>query len=161
MDLEPLPTVLYRRARFTTRLPVAYRYSRAHAWLAEEPGGLWRIGLTKFAARMLGEMVDHGFEVEAAAAVHPGQILGWLEGFKAISDLFCVAEGRFAGGNPLLKTQIEVINHDPYGAGWLYRVDGTPDAQSLDVDGYQRLLDATIDRMLEREHDAGPPNPAR
>jgi len=85
-------------------------------------GELWRVGLTKFATRMLGEMVDHGFAVEINAPVASGQIIGWVEGFKAISDLFCIAEGRFAGSNARLKEEIALLGKDPYSAGWLYAV---------------------------------------
>ena len=99
---------------------------------------------------MLGEMVDHGFEAETGSPVKPGQIVGWIEGFKAISDLFCIAEGQFMGGNRVLKEKIELVSKDPYGAGWLYEVKGMPDSRCLDVRGYQQFLDKTIDRILEK-----------
>lgn len=146
------PRILhYKRSRFTTSLPVDYLYSPSHFWIAPQEGGLWRVGFTKFAVRMLGEMVDHGFQVELGAPVTPGQVIGWIEGFKAISDLFCIAEGEFAGGNPLLKERITSINKDPYGAGWLYLVKGRPDARCVNVHGYRELLDKTIDKILERQ----------
>jgi glycine cleavage system H protein len=143
----------YKRSRFATSLPGEYLYSPSHFWLAGQPDGTWRVGFTKFAVRMLGELVDHGFEVEPGAAVQPGQVIGWIEGFKAISDLYCVAEGTFAGGNPLLKARITAINQDPYGDGWLYAVHGAPDPKCVDVHGYCDLLDKTIDRMLQRQND--------
>src|SRR5678816_2727905 len=59
----------YKRSHFATQLPVNYLYTSSHAWIAEQEPGLWRIGLTKFATRMLGEMVDHGFEIEDNASV--------------------------------------------------------------------------------------------
>ena len=153
---EELPkTLLYRRANFSTRLPVDFLYSPAHAWMARQDEAHWRIGLTKFATRMLGELVDHGFELEPGAPVHPGQIVGWIEGFKAISDLFCIAEGQFAGGNPALLEQISLVNEDPYGRGWLYLVKGAPDPKCLAARAYCELLDATIDRLLAQRGDRG------
>ena len=106
---------------------------------------------------MLGDMVDHGFETEPGASVQPGQVVGWIEGFKAISDLFCIAQGTFAGVNPLLKEKITAVNKDPYGAGWLYMVKGTPDAKCVDVHGYRVVLDKTSSVRIrelrgEREH---------
>ena len=103
------------------------------------------------AVRMLGDMVDHAFDTQTGAPVRPGLVLGWIEGFKAISDLFCVAAGTFAGPNPLLQERIQVVNKDPYGAGWLYRVDGNPDSRCMDVEAYRDLLDKTIDRILEKQ----------
>ncbi len=109
------------------------------------------MGLTKFATRMLGEMVDHGFEPEPGATVCLGDILGWVEGFKAISDLFCVVDGKFQGANPALREKIALITRDPYGAGWLYEVKGKPDPKCLDVHAYRALLDKTIDRLLAQQ----------
>jgi len=141
-------TLHYRRSNFATQLPVDFLYTPSHAWLSRGAGDRWRVGLTKFATRMLGEMVDHGFEIEASAPVACGQIIGWVEGFKAISDLFCVAEGRFVGNNPALKEHIALITKSPYDAGWLYEVEGKPDARCIDVHAYRDLLDKTIERLL-------------
>jgi glycine cleavage system H protein len=151
MDADRPKTHFYKRSHFVTHLPVGHLYSPSHGWIAPAAGGLWRVGLTKFATRMLGEPVDHGFEAQPGAPVQPGQIVGWVEGFKAISDLYCIAEGEFAGGNPVLKESIALIDTEPYGAGWLYAVNGRPDARCLDVQGYVQLLDQTIDRILEQQ----------
>ena len=153
MDRARPRTLQYKRSHFVTQLPVDYLYSPSHCWIADQAEGLWRVGLTKFATRMLGEMVDHGFEIETDAPVESGQIIGWVEGFKAISDIFCIAEGNFSGPNPVLKEKITVINKDPYGAGWLYVVKGKPDAKCVDVRDYQAILDKSIDKILEKQKD--------
>jgi glycine cleavage system H protein len=153
MDRARPRTLQYKRSHFVTQLPVDYLYSPSHCWIADQAEGLWRVGLTKFATRMLGEMVDHGFEIETDAPVESGQIIGWVEGFKAISDIFCIAQGNFSGPNPVLKEKITVINKDPYGAGWLYVVKGKPDAKCVDVRDYQAILDKTIDKILEKQKD--------
>lgn len=154
----PVPGVLtYRRSQFATQLPLDRRYRPSHSWLAERPGGVWRVGFTKFATRMLGETVDHAWQVEPGARVQPGQVLGWIEGFKAISDLFCLVDGVFVGGNPALKETPDLINKDCFGAGWLYEVRGTPDAQGLDAQAYADLLDRTIDQLRERQPAEPPP----
>ena len=144
-------TLHYKRSHFATQLPVDFFYSPSHAWAARQPDGTWRVGLTKFAVRMLGDMVDHGFETGPGAKVETGQIVGWIEGFKAISDLFCVVTGEFLGGNPVLQQQIALVNKDCHGAGWLYAASGEPDARCLDVHAYVKLLDKTIDKILERQ----------
>ncbi|MCX6967862.1 MAG: glycine cleavage system protein H [Verrucomicrobia bacterium] len=156
MSPEPPESLLYKRAHFSTRLPVACRYTPAHFWLAQEPDGLLRIGFTKFATRMLGEMVDHHFDVAPGASVSAGQIIGWIEGFKALTELFCIADGEFAGVNPALGEDITLISRDPYGEGWLYRVRGTFPEGSLDADGYRELLDAIIDGLWNAQCAAPP-----
>lgn len=139
--------VSYRRSRFSTRLPDDRRYTAAHFWLQEVEPGLWRVGFTQFATRMLGDLVEHGFEVKPDAPVALGDIVGWVEAFKAISDLYCAGTGTFAGGNPLLETDPTVFDKDPYGAGWLYTVRGEPDPAAVDVTGYTGLLDLAIDKV--------------
>src|SRR5262245_48496804 len=153
MDAPRPQTLHYKRSNFATQLPVAFRYTPSHAWLAGPMEGRWRVGLTKFATRMLGEMVDHGFEIEPGKDVTCGQILGWVEGIKAISDVFCVAEGKFLGSNPALRERITLLSKDPYGAGWLYEVEGQPEARSLDVHAYRDLLDKTIERLLAQRKE--------
>ncbi len=148
-------TVLYRRATFVTHLPDSHLYTRSHSWLARVEGeaapGRWRVGYTRFALRMLGELVDVQFERPPGAAVQPGDILGNVEGFKAISDVYCVGTGRFLGGNPALAGSLAAISEQPYDGGWLYEFAGEPEARVMDVASYRALLDATIDRMLEKQ----------
>jgi len=151
MDTGRSKRLHYRRSHFVTQLPVDYFYSPSHAWMARLDEEHWQVGLTKFATRMLGEMVDHGFEIETGAPVTSGQIIGWVEGFKAISDLFCIGHGQFAGGNPILKEKINLISKDPYNTGWLYLIKGQPDAKCVDVHSYRSILDKTIDKILEKQ----------
>ena len=144
-------TIFYKRSRFVTHLPADFLYSPSHYWIAPQEKNLWRVGLTKFATRMLGEMVDHGFDTEMNAAISPGQIIGWVEGFKAMSDVYCIATGEFAGSNPTLKKEIALVCDDPYRSGWLYAVRGKPDKNCVDVRGYCALLDQAIDKILEKQ----------
>lgn len=151
MPIEPANTVYYKRARFTSRLPASHRYDPSHFWLAEEEPGVFRIGFTKFAARMLGDFVEMSFNVKVGEVVELGQPIGELEGFKALSDIYCAAQGEFLGSNPAIETDPSLVDRDPYDAGWLYRVKGKPNESVLDVDGYVNLLDATIDQMLRQQ----------
>jgi len=145
----------YKRARFSTRLPVDRRYTAAHYWLQEESPGVWQVGYTKFATRMLGDLVEYGFSVEPGDAVTVGQDIGSIEGFKAVTTIFSVADGEFLGPSDALRSDITIAETDPYGRGWLYRVRGRPDPASVDADGYVAILDTTIDRLLASRHEAG------
>jgi glycine cleavage system H protein len=153
-----MATVFYKRSNFVTHLPADYLYSPSHFWLAPVGAQLWRVGYTKFATRMLGEIVDHQFEKQPGDPVQSGEIIGSIEGFKAISDLYCVGDGRFAEGNPALRNEIELVAKDPYGAGWLYMLEGTPDAKCSDLESYRKLLDSTIDRILEKQSHEDEPH---
>jgi glycine cleavage system H protein len=144
-------TIFYKRYHFVTHLPAHYLYTPSHAWAEEIEPGLWRVGMTRFATRMLGEMVDHGFDVKPGANVKHGEIIGWVEGFKAISDIFCVVNGMFEQNNSELPQKISLVSEDCYGKGWLYMVRGKPDPNCMDVHAYQAVLDKTIDKILEKQ----------
>jgi glycine cleavage system H protein len=151
----PDETIYYKRARFLTHLPVNRLYTQSHGWLSEVRTGVWRVGLTKFASRMLGDMVEFGFGVKAPDHVAVGQVIGWAEGFKAVSDLYCVAEGEFLGQNLALDADITLIDAKPYAEGWLYEVQGSPDPEAMDIHRYVALLDSTIDNLLSSRHEEG------
>lgn len=147
MAENPTEQIYYKRSRFTCRLPTERLYTPSHFWASEVEAGVWRVGFTKFALRMLGDLVEHGFEVQPGARVTVGQTIGWVEGFKALTDLYCVIDGEFLEANSALDRDITLTDSDPYGEGWLYAVRGAPDTTATDVQGYMALLDLTIDKM--------------
>ena len=150
--MEGAKTLFFKRSNFVTHLPVHYRYTNSHFWAETLENGVLRIGFTKFATRMLGEAVDHGFDKAASEAVAPGDVIGWVEGFKAISDIIAVGQGEFAGSNPKLKETIELLTESNYKEGWLYELKGTLDEErALDVHGYAEHLSQTIDRILQAQ----------
>lgn len=138
----------YKRSKFSTRLPLERLYTAGHLWLWDQGGDEWRIGFTKFALRMLGDPVEFEFEVGLGAEIQMGQVIGWVEGFKAVTDVYSPMTGVFAGANPDLEQDIELLSNAQYERGWLFAVRGTPDASCVDAQGYADHLDATIDRML-------------
>jgi len=150
----PEQSVYYRRSRFTTHLPRDRRYSAAHYWLLEESSGMWRVGLTRFATRMLGDIVEFEFAVSPGAQIVTGAEIGSIEGLKAVTTIYSLGTGQFGGENPGLRRDVTLAESDPYGGGWLYRLQGYPAADTVDVVGYVAILDATIDKMLASRHDA-------
>ena len=149
----PAEAIPYKRSRFSTRLLENRLYTAGHSWLEEEENDLWRIGFTKFAVRMLGEIVELGFETEAGADVETGQVIGWTEGFKAVTDIFSPLTGRFEGFNAAVEDQVTLLTSAPYNKGWLFKIRGRPSDDCLDVQGYGTRLDTTIDKMLGQRHE--------
>lgn len=165
-----METIRFRHAHFSARFPVHYRYAASHYWLApldaDASPQVWRVGFTKFATRMLGELVEMVLDVGPGGHVRGGERLGTVEGFKAVSDLYCVMDGVLRGANPALSAEACLTHADPYGAGWLYEVAGEPAAGHLDVHAYIALLSATIDRLQASRYsggdeDAGPEEQTR
>ncbi len=155
MQNPPVCRIPYRRSRFSTQLPTDRRYTPSHYWLLEVEPGVWRVGFTRFATRMLGDLVEHGFEVKPGEPLELGQTIGWVEAFKAITDLYGVGTGTFQRANALLEQDPATFDQDPYGAAWLYEFRGAPDPSAVDAQGYTALLDLAIDKIQGKDRPAG------
>jgi len=111
--------------------------------------------MTEFALRMLGELVVVEFEVKPGAPVTKGDTIGLIEGFKALSDLYCIGSGTFEGGNPTFSKGLESLSNDPYDEGWLYEFSGEPEKNSLDASAYADLLGVTLTQIQSRQCSEG------
>ena len=151
-DSPPTAAVYYRRSRFTTHLPRERRYTASHYWLLEESPRLWRVGFTKFATRMIGDIVEYAFSSAVGDNIATGDEIGWVEGLKAVTNVFAAGTGTFRGAGRDIREDVTLIDSDPYGRGWLYRFEGDAPEHSFDVASYVAVLDATIDKMLASRH---------
>ena len=146
----------YSRSRFTTQLPADRRYTASHFWLAEEEGGIWRVGFTRMAVWLLGDPVEFEFSVRPGTRIAGGQEIGWVEGLKALHTVYSVAEGEFLEAGSAIASDITLIEADPYERGWLYRVRGNPAPGAVDVRRYMALLDDAVDAAIRgREEECG------
>ena len=122
-------------------VPTDLRYTKDHEWVRVE-GDEATIGITEYAADQLGDIVfvelpDSGRSLDQFAT------FGVVESVKAVSDLFAPVAGEVVEGNPALAGQPELVNQDPYGAGWMLRVKVTDAAQLddlLDPTAYGALI---------------------
>ena len=119
-------------------------YSPEHEWLrspGETPGSV-RVGITHFAQEALGDIVYVSLP-EVGAAVTAGGACGELESTKSVSDVYAPVSGEVVAVNPALDATPELVNDDPYGAGWLFEVAATDEGQIgqlLDAAAYQATL---------------------
>jgi len=125
-------------------IPDGLRYTDDHEWLRVE-GGEGVIGITAYAAGELGDVVF--VELPAVGRkVSLAQTFGVIESVKTASDLFSPAAGEVVAVNEALADKPELVNEDPYGAGWLVRVrldDAANATQGLrDADSYRQLVEA-------------------
>ena len=122
-------------------VPTDLRYTRDHEWVRVD-GEEATVGITAYAADQLGDIVfvelpDTGRAVAQAAA------FGVVESVKAVSDLFAPVSGDVVAANAELGANPELVNSDPYGAGWMIRVTLTDAGQLdslLDADAYDALI---------------------
>ena len=115
-------------------LPDDLHYSREHEWVRLE-GSTATIGITSFAADELGDIVFVELP-EVGARLTQFAAFGVVESVKAVSDLFAPISGEVAEVNHALRASPELLNSEPFGAGWIARV-GLADRAEL-----EGLLDA-------------------
>ncbi len=118
--------------------PSDVRYTKDHEWLRVE-GGEAVVGITDFAQDALGDVVFVELPV-VGAMLSQGQTFGVVESNKTVSDLFAPVAGRVVAVNQVLRDEPELVNGDPYGAGWMIRLVVTrrEEVDSLfDADAYR------------------------
>ena len=117
--------------------PKNLKYTKDHEWIKLD-GDIATIGITEFAQRELGDIVY--VEIETAGkALEAEAVFGTVEAVKTVSDLFLPVAGTITEVNPALAATPELVNSDPYGEGWMVKmqVKNTADIQELmDADAY-------------------------
>ena len=128
-----------------SNIPNELKYSKEHEWVRLD-GQVATIGITDHAQSELGDIVyielpKSGSEIAAMGT------FGLIESVKAASDLFCPMAGKITEANEDLETAPEKINEDPYGEGWIIKVElgNVEDLNDLmDGAGYQAFLDSQV-----------------
>jgi glycine cleavage system H protein len=104
-----------------SNIPSDLRYTKSHEWVRRQQDGTVEIGISDHAQSALGDLVF--VEVpEAGRAVRAGEACAVVESVKAASDVYSPVSGKVIAGNTALASQPELLNQDPYGTGWLFRV---------------------------------------
>jgi glycine cleavage system H protein len=132
-----LKTITLTKTNFLIfmNFPKDLRYTKEHEWVRVE-GNIATIGVTDFAQSELGDIVY--VEVETVDdTIDKDEVFGSVEAVKTVSDLYMPISGTITEFNEGLDTEPEVVNNDPYGAGWMIKIE-ISDASELDG-----LMDAT------------------
>jgi glycine cleavage system H protein len=124
-------------------LPSDLKYTRSHEWVRSLPDGRVEVGITDHAQAALGDLVF--VDVPAVQrTLAAGEACAVVESVKAASDVYSPLSGQVSESNARLADTPELLNQDPYGAGWLMRL--TPSSQSqlaglMAPDLYSKFLD--------------------
>jgi glycine cleavage system H protein len=130
-----------------SEIPPDLLYTEEHEWVRRTGADTVRVGITDFAQSSLGDVVfvqlpDVGTDVTS------GESFGEVESTKSVSDLYAPVSAKVVAGNGDLEADPQLVNSDPYGAGWL--VDLRVEAGSID-EGLSGLLDAEAYRQIVTE----------
>jgi glycine cleavage system H protein len=117
-------------------------YTREHEWLRLTQDNEAVVGITDFAQSQLGDIVFVDIPT-VGQTLEAGAVFGTVEAVKTVSDLYLPVKATILEKNPLLETQPEKVNQDPYGEGWMIKIRlESPEAVStlLRAEAYQALL---------------------
>jgi glycine cleavage system H protein len=119
-----------------------YRFTASHEWVRVE-GATATVGITDHAQAQLGDVIFLELP-DVGATLAAGAKFGAIESVKAASDLYSPVGGTVAAVNGALNDHPELVNSDPYGEGWMLRLEGASDAGAnlLDEAGYTKLVGA-------------------
>lgn len=124
-------------------IPADLKYSKDHEWVKID-NGIAIIGITDFAQRELGDIVY--VEIETLGEeLNSEDIFGTVEAVKTVSDLFLPVSGKIIEVNEELESAPEKVNTDPYGDGWMIKVElANPDELEnlMDASEYKALINA-------------------
>ena len=121
--------------------PENLRYTKDHEWVSLE-GDIATIGITDFAQHELGDIVYVDIETKGKSLAAE-TVFGSVEAVKTVSDLFLPVSGTITEINPILASEPEKVNNDPYGEGWMIKmkVDNPDDVSRLmDAAAYQKIV---------------------
>ena len=124
-------------------IPEDLRYTKEHEW-ARIQGNLVQVGITRFAVEQLGDVTQLELPREGQAVVKDA-VFGTVESVKAVSDLFAPVSGAVKRVNASLHDRPELINEDPYTAGWLIEIELSDLGQAealMSAADYRKLLAA-------------------
>ncbi len=122
--------------------PADLRYTSEHEWIKMIDDTTALVGITDFAQGELGDIVYVEIETQGEDVEENG-IFGTIEAVKTVSDLFSPVAGKVIEVNPALENSPELVNNDPYGEGWLIKLEVTNPSDLdnlLDVDAYKAII---------------------
>ena len=126
------------------KIPDTLQYTKDHEWIFME-NGVATVGITEFAQGELGDIVY--VEVETLdEQLQISEVFGTVEAVKTVSDLFMPLSGRIIEFNNTLEDEPELINDDPYGKGWMIKIQldllSEESGALLDAESYKELIGA-------------------
>jgi glycine cleavage system H protein len=125
-----------------SNIPSQLRYTKEHEWVEQTSEGKFRIGITDFAQTALGDIVYIQLP-KVGDQVAQGKVCGEVESTKSVSEIYAPLTGKIVLVNSELDATPEILNSDPYGAGWIIEVEVSEPSQLdslLSPTDYQALI---------------------
>ena len=114
------------------------KYTKEHEWI-DVQGTVATVGITAYAAEKLGDVVFVDLP-KTGSTVAAGRVVGEIESTKSVGELFAPVDGTVVESNDAVVATPELVNSDPFGEGWLIKVEFTELPEFLSYDEYQALV---------------------
>lgn len=124
-----------------SKVQAGLQYSAEHEWINDESPTT--VGVSAVAADSLGDVVFVELP-EVGASLVAGEVCGEIESTKSVSELFSPVTGQVVEVNDAVVADPAIVNSDPYGAGWLFRVETTETGPLLTAEDYAASNDAEV-----------------
>jgi glycine cleavage system H protein len=118
--------------------PTTRKYTKEHEWI-DITGSIATVGITAYAADKLGDVVFVDLPT-VGASVAEGRVVGEIESTKSVGELFAPVNGTVLEINDAVVASPELVNSDPFGEGWLIKVEFTELPELLTYDQYSALV---------------------
>ena len=119
-------------------IPEGLKYTKVHEWVSST-GNVYTMGITDFAQGALGDIVYVQLP-KVGEVLTAGKVCGEVESTKSVSEIFAAVSGAVIEINNALSQNPELLNSDPYGAGWLVKVEiSSEPTELLDAAGYAQI----------------------
>jgi glycine cleavage system H protein len=118
--------------------PTDRKYTKDHEWIDAE-GDIATVGITEYAAEKLGDVVFVDLPA-VGSTVAEGRVVGEIESTKSVGELFAPVNGTVLEINDAVVAKPELVNSDPFGEGWLIKVQFTELPALLSYDEYSKLV---------------------
>ncbi|MFM7356036.1 MAG: glycine cleavage system protein GcvH [Actinomycetota bacterium] len=105
-----------------TNIPDQLRYTKEHEWVSEVSTNRYRVGITDYAQVALGDIVYIQLP-KLGEEIGAGKVCGEVESTKSVSEIYAPLSGKVMLINDSLDSAPEVLNEEPYGAGWIFEVE--------------------------------------
>jgi glycine cleavage system H protein len=129
----------FSEEQHTMNTPVNLKYTKSDEWFDPDTGA---IGITDYAQSQLSDIVFVELLVDEGDSVEAGKPIASVESVKASAEIYAPASGTIRAVNKDLSNKPEILNSDPYGEGWMVKVEGSAAGEVMDSGTYEKYCEA-------------------
>jgi glycine cleavage system H protein len=132
------PNSTFIEEQYIMNAPANLKYTKSDEWFDPSSGAM---GLSDYAQSQLSDIVFVEILVDEGDTVEPGKAIASVESVKASAEIYASAAGTVSAVNKDLSNKPETLNSDPYGEGWMVKVEGGSEGDAMDAAAYEKYCE--------------------